>query len=102
MNKYTTAPLVCDTGVYMNGDLIEVVKHRANAEAVAAILNADARDKVPELEETTHAHWTYLNHASTIWIAACSACGIKAVITTGISAYCPHCGAKMDEEVRQE
>ena len=51
MNSYTTAPIVCDTGVFMNGELIAVCKHSANAELVAAVLNADARDETIWLKE---------------------------------------------------
>lgn len=42
-----------------------------------------------------HAHW--IEHTN---VYECSKCGIvRAKGTMGIYNYCPHCGAKMDEEV---
>lgn len=54
-----------------------------------------------EAEPTRHGHWIYKEYCFPTAIAfyKCSVCGF----TCGFDAdnYCPHCGAKMDEEKKQ-
>lgn len=54
MNKYTAKPIVCDTGVFMNGELQIVCKHSKNAEIIAEIMNMDAREETADVEKVVH------------------------------------------------
>lgn len=49
---------------------------------------------VADVEEIRHGQWMF--DTRTI-VPRCSVCGEDAIAET-ISSYCPHCGAKMEEE----
>lgn len=61
----------------------------------------------PTIEERKHGHWvTGENEDDGDFIIKCSICGKRAP-TDGdyryyLSNYCPHCSAKMDEEIKNE
>lgn len=50
MNEYTAEPIVCDTGIFMSGELQLVCKHRRNAEIIARIMNMDAREETVNIK----------------------------------------------------
>lgn len=83
MNKYTAEPIVCDTGVFMNGELQIVCKHSKNAEIIAEIMNMDAREETADVEPVRHGHWILeakhlfprLRECKVYVIAKCSQCG---------------------------
>ena len=52
---------------------------------------------VADVEEVKHGQWVF--DIRTI-VPRCSVCGEDAIAET-ISQYCPHCGAKMEEENKQ-
>ena len=78
-------------------DRIRSVYHRArNYNAVSVIDNVFGEIKeIPaaDVAPVVHGRWVY----GEFDIPHCSECG-NDVMPNMISPYCPHCGAKMDEE----
>lgn len=84
-------------------EIIELLRiAERNAEAMRETLIQQAENCQKLLAEACkHGHWVRADHFS--W--ACSECGAESFIARLRDAdrfkrpYCPHCGAKMDEEV---
>ena len=71
----------------------------AFADGVGAIADLIV-DEVPTVEERKHGHWIYDDPFGAL--PKCSECGRRsrdAAAEECCTTYCPHCGAKMDEEV---
>lgn len=65
-----------------------------------------------EQPEQKHGHWIPIKSETgveyggfkqyAVYDVKCSACGFADDVSTCVYTYCPNCGAKMDEEVKQE
>lgn len=70
----------------------------ACADGARAVADLIVRDAVT-IEERKHGYWITVLDPSYVTIGfECSVCKEK---TRRVSNYCPHCGAKMDEEEKQ-
>ena len=66
-------------------------------------LSADDRPKECPLREVKHAHWNNVTNFETMYLAECSNCKDTVWVYRNIKNnwnYCPNCGAKMEEEVK--
>lgn len=57
-------------------------------------------DEEPTLDvkPVVHAHWIYSGSYDEVGMLYCSCCKHEIDVSEGYFKYCPHCGAKMDEE----
>lgn len=74
--------------------LIPTEEYNARVAIAIAIANAPTVDAV----EVKHGHWIYREYGYPLAhnFYTCSVCGSSRGLN--IDNYCPHCGAKMDEE----
>lgn len=56
---------------------------------------------IADVQPVKHGHWSEIYHDNENYSADCSNCGEPTVRRVYYKPYdfCPHCGAKMDEEV---
>ena len=102
MEKYEVKDVVCDYGVFKDGELIAelILNSRRNALQIADILNADCRHEILPMKKEIHAHWII----ESSHILVCSNCGTgKRINRVNIRPkFCNECGAEMDKsEVRR-
>lgn len=102
--RYEVKDVVCDYGVYEKGKLLLICNSRANALLIKSILETDLQQHVHQ--QAVHAHWILIDSEKNKY--QCSNC-IRLgkedwwKLNTGTPAdnkmaFCPHCGAIMDEE----
>ena len=88
-------------GEYIDREaMLEQITKRESLMVGDKMINIDALREfimnrpVADVEEVKHGHWVFDNRTS---VPRCSVCGEDAIAET-VSPYCPHCGAKCDEE----
>ncbi len=111
MVQYEIKDVVCDYGIYEDGELKLILNSAHNAHLIKRILEIDV--SVPnsatpaDFVEVKHGEWLVKTRSSGSSIK-CSECGHREDrgpawnIAWGISNYCPNCGAKMDGERKQK
>lgn len=88
---------------------IEPVGYKmAFADGIGAVADLIV-DEAPTIEERQHGHWIETNEYYTgayesLDYYKCSVCGalILEDVDFGVGNYCQQCGAKMDEEIKNE
>lgn len=86
-------------------DVLGDVEYRDSDDYVAGVCHSiNAVDRMPTTDQVKHGHWIPV-HANSMGYAEaymCSCCEKRVYLafydTECDYEYCPHCGAKMDEE----
>lgn len=83
--------IACETCLY-NKNCQFLLKHPHTV-----VADCTAYKNAADFVEVRHGHWVY--HRGAIGYHDCSVCGTVISQTQLARNYCPHCGAKMDEDV---